>query len=186
MDELQQGDELKRVSLQDIKLKDDEQQGNEPSDSGDGSESVTNPLLTSLLAALHKKQEVGRRGIHAEVSFESGSLLGGVGFGEASAGAGGFRRLPRQLLNFVGFVDKLPIEPSVLRIYTCLDLKNGVDVLEDDVLHRERLEPDPRDGQRRDVVFVDFDADVIYWSRTPPRTIREPGGGNGFPYPERI
>jgi len=183
-DELK-GDELATVPLQDIELQGEERQGISPSHDDDASATAMNPFLGSVLTALRDKHAAPRRGFRAGLSSSFGSLAIDSGPGEAPVGAGGSVRLPAKLLSFVGFIEELHIDPRVWRIYTCLDLKDGVDVFEDDVLHHERLAPDLRDGLRRDVVVVDGDADVIYWSRTPPRTIREPGGGNGFPYPER-
>jgi hypothetical protein len=140
---------------------------NAPAD--DEGRSITNPFIAEVLRAMAEKGVAGRAARRAMIEHGGGDEP---------------LRAPRKLQHFVGFIHVLP-DGCTWRIYTCLELDQGVDLLADEVLYRRRLDPSPQDGLSRDVVVVADGADAIYWSRRELRAAnREPGGGNGIPYPE--
>jgi len=88
--------------------------------------------------------------------------------------------VPRRVLQFVGFLHALP--GDLWRIHTTAELDEGVEFPKAAKLTQSTVKS-PDDGRTRDVVTVPEDADVIYWTRKPPRprANREPGGGGEYP-----
>jgi hypothetical protein len=121
-------------------------------------ESATNPFVAEVLQAVAKQQATDK----TEVELAT-------------------PKLPRRLRQFVGFIHELT-EERTWRIYTCLELDKGVDVVADEVLYHCKQEPSKEDGLVRDVVVVAHDAHVLYWSHRPPDATSGPDGG--YPYPE--
>jgi hypothetical protein len=117
-----------------------------------------NPYIAALLHSV-PPDEIGGRGVYS--AAPNGSL-------------------PNRVLQFVGFVHELPGE--LWRVYTTPELDEGVEFLKADALDRSQVKGRD-DGRVRDVVTVRERADVIYWTRKPPRprANREPGGGGEYP-----
>jgi hypothetical protein len=65
------------------------------------------------------------------------------------------------------------------KIYTTSRLDEGVEVPVFAIRVHGQSPQDETDGLIRDVIWVDFDADIFYFSRRP-RLNRDPDGG-GFP-----
>ena len=98
--------------------------------------------------------------------------------GISSSGAG------KPLRRFVGFLGKV-MDDGRRKVYTTSGLDEGVEVPNETIRVLLASPENETDGLKRDVVWVDTDADIFYFS-TRPRASRDPSGGEGFPRGESI
>jgi hypothetical protein len=108
--------------------------------------------------------------------FEAG--VKNAKFGEPFEFAPG---IPRRILKFDGFLGPV-MEDGRRKIYSSSLLEDGYEISETAILTRRRLSESRTEGLLRDVVWVDADSDILYFSRRA-RPARDSIGGNGFPAP---
>lgn len=85
-----------------------------------------------------------------------------------------------KLRKLVGFLAAAPTTNDELRrLFADHALDRGIDIPVSAIRYWVRLEADRHDGLERDTVWIEHDADLLYFSRTPPER-DDPPGGNGF------
>jgi hypothetical protein len=87
-------------------------------------------------------------------------------------------RRGKALRRFVGFRGKV-MGDGRRKIYFNSDLDRGAEVPDDAIRVYRPAPADKTDGLVRDIIWVDTDADVFYFSRSP-RSGRDPIGGDGL------
>jgi hypothetical protein len=88
--------------------------------------------------------------------------------------------IEQQLRRFVGILDYL-MPDGRRKIYTSSLLDEGVEIFDSAIRFYRHLPPSKEDGLEYDVVWVDADTDIIYFTRRR-KPNRDPEGG-GFPPP---
>ena len=123
--------------------------------------------MTSPMIRNRRQTPVHHRGVRG----------GGAVFNELERRSGVSPEIPR-MLKFEGYRGQLL--DGRRKIYTSSILNDGVEVPEAAILACRSLPTSDTEPLPRDVVWVDANADIIYFTRRR-RADRDPDGGTGFP-----